>query len=81
IIIIIIIIIFPLCGVTGKELIVLRVLQLPEHLHALYIEWVYYDRREQGLAGRLKQRLAPGIYSKKVQSGGHGQGNYGTLPA
>ncbi|KEY71579.1 hypothetical protein S7711_06039 [Stachybotrys chartarum IBT 7711] len=49
---------------------------IPGHIHAFYIEWVYYDRREQSYEGRLVGSRAPGVYSENVQSGGHG---YGTI--
>lgn len=48
----------------------------PGHLHAFYLEWVYYDRREQAREGRFTASRAPGIYSDKVQAGGNG---YGTV--
>ncbi|KAK1766222.1 hypothetical protein QBC33DRAFT_560127 [Phialemonium atrogriseum] len=49
---------------------------IPGHVHAFYLEWVYYDRREQAREGRHPASRAPGIYSDRVQSGGHG---YGTI--
>jgi hypothetical protein len=42
---------------------------LPGHIHAFYIEYVYYDRREQARQGFLSEP-APGVYSDHVQSGG-----------
>ncbi|KAH8805876.1 hypothetical protein F5884DRAFT_463458 [Xylogone sp. PMI_703] len=48
----------------------------PGHIHAFYLLWVYYDRNEQARTGRLTGVRAPGIYSDKVQTGGHG---YGTI--
>ncbi|KIV92623.1 hypothetical protein PV10_03897 [Exophiala mesophila] len=50
---------------------------LPGHIHAFYIEYVYFDRREQARTGQLTGSDAPGVYSDRVQSGGH-QG-YGTI--
>ncbi|KAJ2893109.1 Plasma membrane proteolipid 3 [Zalerion maritima] len=50
---------------------------LPGHIHAFYLEYVYFDRREQAREGRINTRHAPGVYSSRVQSGGH-QG-YGTI--
>ncbi|KAL0636127.1 hypothetical protein Q9L58_004916 [Maublancomyces gigas] len=47
---------------------------LPGHLHAFYLEWVYYERKEQAAAGRLMERPAPGIFSERVQGM-----NYGTI--
>ena len=49
---------------------------LPGHLHAFYVEYVYYDRRERAREGRMDGQRAPGIYSERIQSGGHG---YGTI--
>jgi uncharacterized membrane protein YqaE (UPF0057 family) len=55
----------------------------PGHIHAFYLEYVYFHRREQGRLGQLNERRAPGVYSERVQSGGlrggaGGQG-YGTM--
>ncbi|RDW84638.1 hypothetical protein BP6252_02228 [Coleophoma cylindrospora] len=49
---------------------------LPGHIHAFYLEYVYYDRREQAREGRFTAARAPGVYSDHVQSGGQG---YGTI--
>jgi len=49
---------------------------IPGHIHAFYIEYVYYDRHEQAREGRLAARRAPGVYSDRVQTGGQG---YGTI--
>ena len=49
---------------------------LPGHLHAFYVEYVYYDRKEQAREGRFTSQRAPGIYSEHVQTGG---GGYGTI--
>lgn len=49
---------------------------LPGHIHAFYIEYVYFDRRARSRVGRLTDQAAPGVYSDRVQSGGHG---YGTI--
>lgn len=49
---------------------------LPGHVHAFYLEYVYYDRREEALQGRTPARRAPGVYSDNVQTGG---GGYGTI--
>ncbi|KAG9240916.1 plasma membrane proteolipid 3 [Calycina marina] len=48
----------------------------PGHIHAFYLEYVYYDRREQAREGRFTAARAPGVYSERVQSGGQG---YGTI--
>lgn len=49
---------------------------LPGHVHAFYLEYIYYDRREQRREGLFAGREAPGVYSDRVQNGGH---NYGTV--
>jgi hypothetical protein len=49
---------------------------IPGHIHAFYLEYVYYDRREQAREGRFAARRAAGVYSDRVQTGGHG---YGTM--
>ena len=51
---------------------------IPGHIHAFYLLYVYYDRREEAVHGRVAARRAPGIYSDKVQTGGMG---YGTMAA
>ncbi|KAI8933201.1 hypothetical protein NX059_009838 [Plenodomus lindquistii] len=43
----------------------------PGHIHAFYIEYVYVKRRDEVKAGIYNARPAPGVYSKKVQNGGH----------
>ncbi|PSK42671.1 plasma membrane proteolipid-like protein 1 [Elsinoe australis] len=45
----------------------------PGHIHAFYVEYVYYKRRDNAEIGP-----APGVYSANVQTGGRG---YGTMPA
>ncbi|PON24025.1 hypothetical protein TGAM01_v207036 [Trichoderma gamsii] len=55
---------------------------LPGHIHAFYLEYVYYDRRQQAREGYAPPRRAPGIYSEKVQTGGQAfRQNYGTMAA
>ncbi|CAL3970230.1 hypothetical protein PZA11_006491 [Diplocarpon coronariae] len=49
---------------------------IPGHIHAFYLEYIYYDRREQAREGRVATSRAPGIYSDRVQGGGH---RYGTI--
>ncbi|KAL1970795.1 hypothetical protein VTN77DRAFT_2629 [Rasamsonia byssochlamydoides] len=54
----------------------------PGHIHAFYLEYVYYDRRKLGPQGGIGRRPAPGVYSQKIQNGGYppqGYGNYGTM--
>lgn len=43
---------------------------LPGHVHAFYIEYQYYHRRDVLRAGGTLVKDAGGIYSRKVQSGG-----------
>ena len=51
--------------------------QIPGHIHAFYLEYIYFDRREKSRLGQLTADPAPGVYSDRVQSGGtHG---YGTI--
>ncbi|KAF2140339.1 uncharacterized protein K452DRAFT_289083 [Aplosporella prunicola CBS 121167] len=47
---------------------------LPGHVHAFYIEYVYYKRREDAARGIYDSRPAPGVYSEKVQAAGVQQG-------
>jgi hypothetical protein len=49
---------------------------IPGHIHAFYLEYIYYNRREQAQEGRFTASRAPGVYSERVQSGGQG---YGTI--
>ncbi|KZM27081.1 uncharacterized protein EKO05_0010091 [Ascochyta rabiei] len=43
---------------------------IPGHIHAFYIEYVYYKRRDEIRAGTYDGTRAPGVYSQKVQNGG-----------
>ncbi|KAH9883380.1 hypothetical protein F4778DRAFT_767077 [Xylariomycetidae sp. FL2044] len=85
VLLVLITILFPPVGVwavagCGADLLVnicLTVLgYIPGHIHAFYLEYVYYDRREQAREGRFAAHRAPGVYSDRVQTGGQG---YGTL--
>jgi hypothetical protein len=49
---------------------------IPGHIHAFYLEYVYFDRREQARHGRYATGPAPAVYSDNVQTGGYG---YGTM--
>ncbi|KAK1776864.1 LOW QUALITY PROTEIN: hypothetical protein QBC45DRAFT_452837 [Copromyces sp. CBS 386.78] len=51
---------------------------IPGHVHAFYLEYVYYDRRERLRQGSIVTDRAPGVYSNKVQNGGNPHG-YGTI--
>lgn len=50
---------------------------IPGHIHAFYVEYVYFDRREKSRLGLLTAEEAPGIYSDRVQRGG--TTGYGTI--
>ncbi|EKD20146.1 hypothetical protein LZ554_008866 [Drepanopeziza brunnea f. sp. 'monogermtubi'] len=65
------------CGVDLLINICLTLLgYIPGHIHAFYLEYVYYHRKELAREGHFMARRAPGVYSDRVQSGGHG---YGTI--
>ncbi|EHY55129.1 hypothetical protein HRR83_005618 [Exophiala dermatitidis] len=49
----------------------------PGHIHAFYVEYVYFDRRDRARHGQLTGRPAPGVYSDRVQNGGFQA--YGTM--
>ena len=51
---------------------------IPGHVHAFYLEYVYYDRRERLRQGGIVTDRAPGVYSNNVQNGGNPHG-YGTI--
>lgn len=50
---------------------------IPGHIHAFYVEYVYYERRGQARVNSLPAAPAQGIYSENVQ----GRQEYGTIPA
>ncbi|KAJ4377446.1 hypothetical protein N0V83_000271 [Neocucurbitaria cava] len=65
------------CGVDLLINILLTLLgYFPGHIHAFYVEYVYIKRRDEVRAGIYNARPAPGVYSQKVQSGGH----HGAMP-
>lgn len=52
---------------------------VPGLIHALYLEHVYYSRRDPRA---LPERDAPGVYSDRIQHGGHDhqtERTYGTV--
>lgn len=49
----------------------------PGHIHAFYVEYVYYHRKDQAERGIFDDAPAPGVFSRKVQTGG--MKNYGTV--
>ncbi|KAF2859745.1 hypothetical protein K470DRAFT_92912 [Piedraia hortae CBS 480.64] len=62
----------------------------PGHIHAFYLEYIYYSRREDAQQGIVSNRPAPGVYSDNVNTGGlqpmnphhlpPQQQGYGTMP-
>lgn len=50
---------------------------IPGHIHAFYLEYVYYERKETVLKGGRIEGRAAGVYSDRVQSGG--VAGYGTI--
>lgn len=61
---------------TSKSILIAKLTQnryLPGHIHAFYLEYVYYRQRD-GVTGR-----APGVYSERIQRGGHHETTYGTI--
>jgi uncharacterized membrane protein YqaE (UPF0057 family) len=42
---------------------------IPGHIHAFYLEYVFYKKRDEARAGIVTQRAA-GVYSERVQRGG-----------
>jgi len=50
---------------------------VPGHIHAFYLEYVYFDRKEKNRLGQMGAKPAPGVYSERVQSGG--TRGYGTI--
>ncbi|PYH36984.1 YqaE/Pmp3 family membrane protein [Aspergillus neoniger CBS 115656] len=51
---------------------------LPGHIHAFYLEYVYYANRNAG-TGEAPRR-APGVYSERIQRGRNHHTTYGTIP-
>ncbi|KAK3717456.1 hypothetical protein LTR37_005846 [Vermiconidia calcicola] len=48
----------------------------PGHIHAFYVEYIYFHRKDEARLGHFASQPAPGVYSDNVQTGGHG---YGTM--
>ena len=42
----------------------------PGHIHAFYVIYVYYNKKEQASEGFYDNRPAPGVFSDNVQTGG-----------
>ncbi|OCK91179.1 UPF0057-domain-containing protein [Cenococcum geophilum 1.58] len=67
------------CGADLLINILLTILgYFPGHIHAFYVEYVYYKRRDEARAGIYDNRPAPGVYSDHVQNGGRGYGTMAT---
>lgn len=74
------------CGVDLCINICLTILgYFPGHIHAFYVEYIYYQRRHEARMGVYNPRPAPGVYSDKVQRGGRPlvvpPAGYGTMNA
>ncbi|EME81601.1 uncharacterized protein MYCFIDRAFT_57257 [Pseudocercospora fijiensis CIRAD86] len=48
----------------------------PGHIHAFYVEYVYFHRKELAQRGIYEERDAPGVFSRKANTGGYGR-DYG----
>jgi uncharacterized membrane protein YqaE (UPF0057 family) len=53
---------------------------LPGHIHAFYVEYIYFTRRDDVRDGIYNAWPAPGVYSQKVQNGGQ-RGVQASIPA
>jgi len=42
----------------------------PGHIHAFYLEFVYFDRRDRSRSGTVMARRAPLVFSQNIQTGG-----------
>lgn len=51
----------------------------PGHIHAFYLEYIYYQRKEDAARGLPPARPAPGVYSDRIQTGDYRQQGYGTV--
>ncbi|KAF9887305.1 hypothetical protein FE257_010300 [Aspergillus nanangensis] len=49
---------------------------IPGHVHAFYLEYVYYSHRDQN---SVTPRHAPGVYSDRIRRGEQRPMNYGTV--
>ncbi|KAJ4293581.1 hypothetical protein N0V90_008864 [Kalmusia sp. IMI 367209] len=59
------------CGVDLLINILLTCLgYLPGHIHAFYIEYIFFERKGEAKQGIYNPRPAPGIYSERVARGG-----------
>ncbi|KAH8702137.1 putative stress response RCI peptide [Talaromyces proteolyticus] len=86
--IIIITLFFPPVGVflisgCGADLLINICLTIlgyfPGHIHAFYLEYVYYHRKNLGAQGTVFSKPATGVYSDRIQTGGHRGTAYGTM--
>ncbi|KAI9880926.1 MAG: hypothetical protein M1830_009994 [Pleopsidium flavum] len=49
----------------------------PGHIHAFYLEFIYFDRRDRSRLGTMTAKRAPLVFSQNVQNGG--ATTYGTV--
>jgi hypothetical protein len=49
----------------------------PGHIHAFYLLYVYYKRKDHVTNGIVDTAPAPGVYSDRIQRGG--ETTYGTV--
>ncbi|KAJ5495289.1 Plasma membrane proteolipid 3 [Penicillium diatomitis] len=60
------------CGMDFWINVLLTILgYFPGHIHAFYLEYVYYQRRDLDPATRATMKPASGVYSERIQNGGH----------
>jgi len=53
----------------------------PGHIHAFYLEYVFFKRKDEAKAGIYDTRRAAGIFSERVHNGGrHGQRDLNVPP-
>lgn len=60
---------FPACPLTVLQCLTILG-YFPGHIHAFYVEYIYFKRRDEARMGVYESRRAPGIYSERVQRGG-----------
>ena len=59
------------CGMDLLVNILLTILgYIPGHIHAFYLEYVYYQRKGEAKRGMYNPRPASGVYSQRVLQGG-----------
>lgn len=53
----------------------------PGHIHAFYLEYIYYHRKNMAASGLTWTKPATGVYSDKIQNGGHHHRPAAAVPA